>query len=233
VPANVINGLSDSLDQLKPDNYYRFLDCGIQVPITNGSDHPARIAGSARAYVKVDGAFSYEKWIDGIRKKRTFATSGPLLMFTLNGRDIGAAIDARKGDTITIRASAFSRFPIGRFQVVSNGGQVLHSVETEQTAAEICFDYPLDQSRWFAVRCAQNDNYSSLDNPNAAHSSAIYVNMDGKPVCVPEAVQFWVELLKAHSKNVSDNAVFSEDRQRQEQLDYIQSSIDKYLEKLQ
>ena len=70
VPVNVINQLTDSLDQISPEDYYRFLDCGFKLPLTNGSDHPARVAGCARAYVKVDDSFSYENWIEGIRRCR-------------------------------------------------------------------------------------------------------------------------------------------------------------------
>jgi hypothetical protein len=68
-----------TVDHLEPEDYYQLLDAGFRIPLTNGSDHPARIVGCARAYVKVDNEFSYARWIEGIRKGRTFVTSGPLL----------------------------------------------------------------------------------------------------------------------------------------------------------
>jgi antitoxin component of MazEF toxin-antitoxin module len=232
VPANVISGLSDSLDQLKPENYYKFLDCGIRVPITNGSDHPARVAGSARAYVKIEGEFTYEKWIDGIRKRRTFATSGPLLFFSVNGEEIGGEIDVEKGWKVQIQARVFSRFPVGRLEVVSNKGEIIKALDTLDKTAGMDFDFEMDQSRWFALRCSRNGNYSSLDNPDAAHSSAVYVNVEGRAVCVPQAVKFWIELLTAHKENVQENANFENDNQRQQHMDYIESAIEKYQEML-
>jgi hypothetical protein len=50
---------ADSLDQIEPDDYYRFLDCGFEIPLSNGSDHPARVAGCARVYVKTEAPFIY------------------------------------------------------------------------------------------------------------------------------------------------------------------------------
>lgn len=228
VPANVISGLSDSLDQLKPENYYRFLDCGIQIPLTNGSDHPARLIGSPRAYVKVDGEFTYQKWIDGIRKKRTFTTSGPLVFLSINENDIGDCVQVSKGTTLDINARAISRYPLGCFELVSTGGQVIRSVKTQECSAQIELTISAEQSGWFAVRCSQNENFYVLDNPNAAHSSAIYVIVDNQPLRRPEAINAWIDLLGRHYENVKANAHYATDQQRQQQLAYIQSAIDKY-----
>ena len=62
VPVDVAHGLADSLDQLDPVDYYRFLDCGFQLPLSNGSDHPARLVGACRVYVNTALPFTYERW---------------------------------------------------------------------------------------------------------------------------------------------------------------------------
>ena len=96
VPANVAHELADSLDQIEPEDYYRFLECGFQLPLSNGSDHPARVVGCARVYVKTKLPFTYANWIDGLRQNRTFTTSGPLLFLEVNGHDIGDVIDVHR-----------------------------------------------------------------------------------------------------------------------------------------
>jgi hypothetical protein len=228
VPANVISGLSDSLDQLDPEHYYRFLDCGIQIPLTNGSDHPARLVGQCRAYVKVEGDFTYEKWIDGIRAKRTFTTSGPLLFLTVNGQDIGSELHVKKGMVLSIHAKAISRHPIGNFQIVTNHGKIIAEKFVSEKTMEFDLRISANESGWFVARCSPTENFSALNGYNIAHTSAVYVTVDNLPVCRPEAVAYWIELLKRHHENIRVNARYANDIQRQEELDYIQQAIQKY-----
>jgi len=225
VPVNVIHRLTDSLDQSSPPDYYRFLDCGFKLPLSDGSDHPARLAGCARVYVKTDGDFTYEKWIDGIRKCRTFTTSGPLLFLKVNGADIGDEITPEKGGTIKIVAEARSRFPIGNFQIVSNGGEILCETNVPGKEAELSIEIPADKSRWIAARCSPNDNYGAIFGPNVAHTSAIYVTIDGQPVFKSEAAQHWAEQMRKHSKDIAANAHFANDEQRKEAVGYIDAGV--------
>jgi len=225
VPVNVIHRLTDSLDQISPVDYYRFLDCGFKLPLSNGSDHPARLAGCARVYVKTDGDFTYEKWIDGIRKCRTFTTSGPLLFLKVNGADIGDEITPKKGDVLKIVAEAHSRYPIGDLQIVSNGGEILCETNVAGREAVLNFEMKTDSSRWFAARCSQNNIYSAIVGPNIAHTSAIYVTVDGQPVFRPEAARHWADQMRKHSDDVAARANFANDSQRKEAVDYIDSGV--------
>ena len=62
--------------------WYRFLNAGFDLPATAGTDKMfnSQVVGSVRTYVNVEGVFSYEGWLDGIRAGRTFVTTGPMLM---------------------------------------------------------------------------------------------------------------------------------------------------------
>ena len=220
VPVNVINQLSDSLDQINPEDYYRFLDCGFRLPLTNGSDHPARVAGCARAYVEIDGEFSYEKWIDGIRKRRTFTTSGPLIFLTVNDKGIGSELNAKPGEPLEITAKVVSRYPIGNLQIVSNS-EVVAEKNVEGTTAELTFTIPADQPRWFVARCSQGETFNAIFFPNIAHTSAIYVNLDGKPVFKPQAASFWAKKMREHALDIAERGVFTKDSQRDEAVGYI------------
>ena len=180
VPVNVVHGLTDSLDQIHPHEYYDFLDCGFHLPLTNGSDHPARVVGCARAYVKVEGDFTYDKWIEGIRQCRTFTTSGPLLLLAVNDSEIGDTIPARAEDSLHIKAEVTSRFPVGNFQIVSNG-EVIAEKQVPGRKAELEITIPVGESRWIVARCSPTDNFNAIEQENVAHTSAIYVDVDGKP----------------------------------------------------
>lgn len=224
VPVNVISGLADSLDQFTPEHYYRFLDCGVRLPLTNGSDHPARVAGCARAYVKVDGDFTYEKWIEGIRRARTFTTSGPLLFLTVNGADIGDEVRASKGDALKVKVRALSRHPIGSLQVVANG-RVIRTADIPEKEGALEFDWSADESGWLVARCSRNHNYSAIEEPDVAHTSAVYVTVDGKRTFRPESARYWIENMKRHAADVAQRGHYADDAQRQDELDYIGDAV--------
>ena len=93
--------------------------------MTNGSDHPARVAGAVRAYVRTEGPFTYQRWLDGVRHGRTFVTSGPLVMLTVNGVEIGDTLSAAKGTRLRIVARYRFAIPLG----YSSAGQQRRSSE--------------------------------------------------------------------------------------------------------
>ena len=227
LPLNAVHALTDSLDQIDPDDYYRLLDCGFQLPLTNGSDHPARIAGCARAYVKIDGEFTYEKWIDGIRRGRTFTTSGPLLSLTVNNRNVGDVLTTTATETLQIQVTAKSRFPLGRVQIVSNG-VVLREIETQDKEADLTITIPAGESRWIVARCSGNDQWNAIWHPNIAHTSAVYVHVDGRSVFREEAAHEWVDRMRLHIRDIQTKGLFGNATQRNEALAYAGESIRRY-----
>ena len=229
VPVNVVHQLTDSLDQIHPHEYYDFLDCGFHLPLTNGSDHPARVAGCARAYVKVDGEFTYDKWIDGIRKCRTFTTSGPLVSLQVNDADIGDTLSVTADHQLKIHAEVTSRYPVGNFQIVSNG-EVIKQAFVEGNHAVLQLSIPASESRWIVARCSPTDNYNAIKTTGVAHTSAIYINVDGRPRFVAATAKRWISEMQKHIRDIRMKGHFANDRQMQEAIDYVQAGITKYEE---
>ena len=227
LPLNAIHALTDSLDQIDPDDYYRLLDCGFQLPLTNGSDHPARIVGCARAYVKVDGDFTYEKWIDGIRRGRTFTTSGPLLFLTVNSKEVGDVVSVKRDELLTVSLRALSRFPIGRLQLISNG-EVLKEISTDEQEATIELRLPADRSRWVVARCSRSEQWNAIWQPDIAHTSAVYVHVDNEPVFREDAAREWMNRMRLHIRDIRLKGVFGNDTQRQEAIEYTDESIRRF-----
>jgi hypothetical protein len=227
LPLNAVHALTDSLDQIDPDDYYRLLDCGFQLPLTNGSDHPARIAGCARAYVKIDGEFTYEKWIDGIRRGRTFTTSGPLLSLTVNNRNVGDVLTTTATETLQIQVTAMSRFPLGRVQIVSNG-VVLREIETQDKEADLTITIPAGESRWIVARCSGSNQWNAIWHPDIAHTSAVYVHVDGRSVFREEAAHEWIDRMRLHIRDIQAEGLFGNATQRNEALAYAGESIRRY-----
>ncbi len=222
VPVNLLNSLSDCLDQIEPVDYYRFLDCGFRVPLGNGSDHPARVTGCARMYVKHSAPGLYAGWLEGIRQKRTFVTSGPLLWLQANGADIGDVLKLRRSDRVQITARALSRHPLGRVQLVVNG-KVVEDRPTESTDLTITHTLELTEPSWVCVRCGRLGVYNALAAPDVAHTSAIYLHMDGRRRCIPEAALELAKRMHAHADDIQQRAWFANDAQRRECVDYIRN----------
>ena len=226
-PVNVIHGLTDSFDQLAPADYERFLDCGFRVPLTNGSDHPARVAGVARAYVRIDGDFSYEKWIDGIRRGRTFTTSGPLLFLDVDGHTPGDSIAKGPDDRVTVRVRAVSREPLGVVQVVSNG-VVIAEETTAATTAELAVELTVGESRWIVARASRGGGFNCIERTGIAHTSAVHVVVAGRGVFRPEAARDWIVRMRAHIRDIELKGRFATAGQRSEAMAYVEEGIGRY-----
>jgi hypothetical protein len=228
VPVNVALGMADSLDQLDPDHYYRFLNCGFHIGLSNGSDHPARVAGCCRVYVRTVLPLTYPNWIEGLRRGRTFTTSGPLVFLTVNDADIGDTLDVASGTVLRVQARVVSRAPVGTLQVVSNG-EVLRTVQSGEKETAIQFELPAEASRWFVVRASRSgSSFNAIDGPDIAHSSAIYVRVSGREVVRREAVEFWIDNVRQHAQRVETTARFANADQRKEALDHIAEGLARY-----
>ena len=231
VPVNVSQNLTDSLDQIAAADYYRFLECGFQLPLSNGSDHPARVTGCARVYVKTEMPFTYQHWIDGIRSNRTFTTSGPLLFLDVNGHDIGDVLDVKPDTALHIKARAASRFPLGTVQIVSNG-KVIAEKKTQDREVELSLELPASEPRWIVARCSPNEQFAPLcgpdPNPNTAHTSAIYVNVEGHPRFAPGAAEEWIRRMTTHADDLAKTGRFANSVQRDEAVSHVRAGIEAY-----
>ena len=108
--------LADGLEA-NYDRYYRLLNCGLRIPASSGTDW--WIYDHNRVFVQVEGSFTYESWIAGLRAGRTFVSNGPLLELRVNGQGPGASV--KTAGTLQVSANVVSRLPFERVQIVYNG----------------------------------------------------------------------------------------------------------------
>jgi hypothetical protein len=172
--------------------WYRYLNCGFDLPATAGTDkmYNTQVSGSVRVYAKVDGAFDYATWIDALRAGRTFVTTAPMLELTVDGHGIGDTLTARRGQTVRIVARSRSRIPVAHLEVVA-GGKVVARVDNPERQLEIVLetDLPVDGSTWLAARAYSPEKLPYQAFPMAglpsvpvmAHTSPIYISVDGQP----------------------------------------------------
>jgi hypothetical protein len=151
----------------------------------------------------------------------------------VNGYDVGDEFELARGELVTVTAEAWSRFPLGVLQIVSNG-QILGTTQTEDNHAELSLSCKVEEPRWFVARCGSPEigTFAPLNAPNLAHTSVIHVLVDGKRVFRPEAAAFWRDRMKEHSVDIARRAFFTDPTQRQEAVGYVDEGVSLYEEML-
>jgi len=199
LPVDVALGKIDSLDinwSYEPtlSLWYRFLNCGFRVPASAGTDCflnriRSRLPGIDRAYVKIDGPFTYDAWVKGLKAGRSFVSNGPILDFEPGGSVRGPA-------TVTVKASASSQVPIDRFELVVNGEVAASgTLSADKRSAVLDQTVSLERSGWYGVRV--------FAGRQQAHSSPVYVEVPGKPAGSKADAEFflgWIDRLEAQLK---------------------------------
>ncbi len=233
VPVHVALGLADSLDQLDAEHYYRFLNCGFHIGLSNGSDHPARVVGCARVYARMprrDGKpmpFTYARWLDAVRRGWTFTTSGPLLFLKVNDAEPGDTLDLDRGRKVIVTVQAWSRHPLGKVEIISNG-ETLKSVRTSARSQTVSIELTADESRWFCARASRSHEWNAINAPDVAHTSAVYVRVGGREVVKPEAARFWIANIEEHIRRLEATGVFAKPEHREQALAEAREGLERY-----
>jgi hypothetical protein len=212
LPMDVALGKVDSVDVMGSNHeataplWYRLLNCGFRIPASAGTDCflnriPSRLPGSDRAYVRVDGQFTYEGWIEGLRAGRTFVTNGPMLELSADGHTLGEIARVGPGTSLRVRGRVTSQFPLDRLELVRDGNVIAQSrasgdkrsIELEQLVA-------FERSGWVALR-AWGPPHADGPGPSLfGHTSAIYIEVPGRPLDASEDAAYfiaWIDRLAA------------------------------------
>ncbi len=205
---------------------YRYLNAGLRVPLATGTDWFFR--DMAMAYVQVDEPLTKERWLEALRGGKSFITNGPMIAFTVNGQPIGSSIDAAPGDTLDVSASIVCRGDFNDLELVRNGhvvGRANAVWRDGRYIAEFRQTLPVDVASWYAVRAtpftANYDKpetsgvgYNEYGKPYFAHSSPIYVTVNGHGTLLPEAVASLLDEVRGSRAFVAEEGDFSSDADR-------------------
>lgn len=142
--------------------YYSLLNCGFRISPTAGTAsgvHPVPL-GYSRVYVQTGQGFSANGWLNGLRDGRSFVTTGPMLLTTVDDQLPGTVRRTETKDhQVMVDIDAQWREPLDRVEVLNNG-RVVHTIRAERSeesgrrATRIRARVPiiLSQSCWLAVR---------------------------------------------------------------------------------
>jgi hypothetical protein len=160
------------------DNYYRYLNIGMPLPISTGTDW--FLYDFSRVYVQMSSKLTIPSWLEGLKAGRNVVTNGPLLTLTVDGKNFGETIRLTEPKTVRIEASAIGRHSFQKFQLIHNG-KVVKSQAAEEGKpfrAKLVHQIRFAEPGWLAVRI-DSTNKNELGQVLFAHSSPIYVTYQG------------------------------------------------------
>ncbi len=186
--------------------WYRLLNCGLRLPTAAGTDAMANFAslrgpvGLNRVYAKVPaGPLDIGIWLDSIKHGHTFATNGPLLGFSLGGRQIGDELSLPAGENkVKFTAWLRSFVPVDHLQVICNGEVVRDlKLNSDHGAADVEDTIEVSRSGWCLLRAwSEKAEHPVLDMYPYATTSPIYIAVAGShPKPVEDAAYFiaWID----------------------------------------
>ncbi len=170
-------------------NYYALLNCGFDMKPSAGTAsgvHPVPL-GFGRVYVKLDGAFSYEKWIDGLRDGHSFVTTGPMLEVEFNNNGPGGRFQLGEADQgkVVVEGEAKSIDPLSSIEIIVNG-RVAQTIPAKNESSDdgvfsshFKVAVPVESSSWIAVRTFTKPKGGSQ---RFAHTAPIHVDVPNQPL---------------------------------------------------
>ncbi len=180
--------------QWSQEIYYQVLNAGLRIPPSAGSASGvlANPLGYNRAYVHVDGEFTYEKWWEGLRRGRVVVTNGPLLRPKVNGRLPGYVFQTSGQDELEleIALNLAMQDKVSYLEVIKNG-ELAQSTRLDDWAKKngklpkLVFK----ESGWFLIRAV-----TDLENTyRFASTGPYYVEFNGRPRVSKRSAQFFLD----------------------------------------
>lgn len=169
------------------ETYYALLNCGLDMVPTAGTAsgvHPVP-PGFGRVYVHQPEGFRYRKWLEGLRVGRSFVTTGPMILATVNGLDPGARLGPGGTNVLAaVEGEILSEFPISFAEIIRNGEPAVTvmgnpvRIPTGAYRTALQAELRFRESGWLAIRCWE-------DRPDGrvryAHTAPWHVQVPDRP----------------------------------------------------
>jgi hypothetical protein len=222
-----VMGFSDH--KLTAEIWYRLLNCGFHLAAAAGTDAMANYAslrgpvGLNRVYASVPaGALNINSFLDSIKRGHTFASNGPLLGFTLGGRQIGDEVRLPAGEN-KVKFTAWMRsfIPIDHLQIVCNG-QVVRDLKGDRESMNVEDTIPISRSGWCLLRAwSETAEYPILDAYPYATTSPIYITVAGSTAKPTEDAAYFIAWIDRLIKEVKTNKDWNTEAEKNSVLDIL------------
>jgi hypothetical protein len=230
--ADAALGLVDSVDLLGPSDaegttvlYHHLLSCGLRLAATVGTDvwlsHArgpllSNPPGWGRVYADLRGApLSVAAFADAVRAGRTLATNGPWPTLEVDGHGPGDRVEAAPGRRlpVTVRVSGPG---VERLELVGPDGVLARAGTGRDPGPAIDTRVEVAGSTWLCA-VARGPGHSEVLGPvTFAHTSPVWVEVDGRPVRRPASARWLLDWLDRFETLLADHGRFADATQRAE-----------------
>ncbi len=189
-----IHGLVDTLEiaclwsdeRGTADAWYRLLNLGLPIAPSAGTDafsnfYRSMTVGATRVYVKLDGPLNLGSYLDGLRRGRSFVTTGPFLDFEVSGAGPGEVISGAAGGRALFHITLISAVPVETVEVLMNGKVVWKDDGLVAPGRKVYSgQVPVPAGGWIAARAHGGEAlWPVMDSYPFAHTGAVWVNEVG------------------------------------------------------
>jgi hypothetical protein len=159
-------------------------------------------------YVKSGLELDHDRFLAGLKQGRTFVTNGPLLSFTVGGREPGEEIRLRAPGRVAARVTLRSNVPVDHLEIIGNGQVVaLIPLRGDRTSADTTVSVPVPRSGWLVLRAyGDGPREPVLDLYPFASTSPVYVTVAGAPVRSRADAEFFVQWIDRVTAGVQAHA---------------------------
>jgi hypothetical protein len=232
LPVDLALGQIDAMDVVSNNDeiacmklWYRLLNCGFHLAISAGTDSFTNVSdhytpGGGRVYVHAGNELRYDDWVTSYKHGRSFASNGPVITLTVDGKEPGDEITFPAGSSqkVRIRATLHTQVPVDQFEVVVNGKPLAahggKSIDEQVTLAH---------SSWIAARAIGPWSRLVLnDIQTFAHTSPVYVKFGGERVAYKEDARFWIEWIDKLIAQVNQRGRFATPERKREVVELFQ-----------
>ncbi len=208
----------EDMKRMNTETYYRLLNCGLKISAGAGSATGAKETpvGYNRTYVRSSQEDGLNGFISSWKEGKNFVTNGPMLFLrTAQGLRPGDVFNLSESKNIVLRIEAFSDSPLNEIEIVVNG-----NIMKKIRPGENTFHYTdsltieVNKSSWIAACCTDYDMllsdeelatyksprvnlYQDPSRLRFAHTSPIYIHLDGKNVAVRESILEGLKIVDA------------------------------------
>lgn len=204
------------------DIYYRFLNCGFRLPVSAGSASGVKAAplGHNRVYVHLDGRFSYQSWFQALKQGRSFATNGPILLLTADGKIPGATIERpATGGRIRVKVQAHSAGALEKLELLFKG-RVVEATGRPSLETEL----ELKESGWVAARAFE----SGAKTVRFAQTSPIWARVGQDPGIVEGDALYFAAWLRREADFYRRETRFQSPEHRQAMVELFENGETAY-----
>jgi hypothetical protein len=216
------------------DTYYRYLNLGLKVPFSTGTDW--FIYDFSRVYVPIKGELTSKQWLAALAAGQSYITNGTFLEFQVAGRNIGDTISLARPGSLEITARGIGRQDFSKIELVHNG-DVIHTSDSAASgghfAAEMKFTLNASEPGWVALRIPLDAGKNEFDKPLYAHTSPVYIELAGDRIFRPQVATELIAEIEQNIETIQAKAKFADDEERESVMKVHRAGIEALRARLQ